>query len=422
LLILSSFLASTGLKYLISTRYYLPSFCDTNSDWANFDTLMKTNSNYTRIQEPYLSLHGVMKDCEPLCNNNGYYYAKMFQLDYLFTYSITNFFASRLFKWKLSSQIYMAFSALLSSVLSFTFFYYNKILSLGLSNIFLCFLIAPYGYFYERKSLLSLVILSFLFTYMTGLKFFFELYFYSIYNKYTSLITILFPYIIKFLQSIFWTIMTLDSLEHKYYTRGKLSLLMNLIFFEFMGLAALHVTVVLKEGLDYSIWINLCISFFMDLDEKIGIVDWMLTKIKIVFYKFICKKEYKQKQPSDYEILFTDLRIELQFMSVIVYAIVIYFRYYNYAETSITDCMGMPFQIKDQVYEKLYILIGVMLGFLILQLILRFVLMKIFKIEDNSYVYKFDTITEKIAFITAGFGGLINFGIPGLYSFLTLDL
>jgi hypothetical protein len=55
-------------------------------------------------------------------------------------------------------------------------------------------------------------------------------------------------------------------------------------------------------------------------------------------------------------------------MAVSVYAIVICFKYYNYAETSITDCMGMPFQIKDHVYEKLYILIGVLVGFLILQI------------------------------------------------------
>jgi hypothetical protein len=346
----------------------------------------------------------------------------MFQLDYLFSYPIITFLVAKILRFKLFSQIYFSFSALISSVLSFTFFAYNKILSLGLPNVFSCVLIAPYGFFYEKNALISIFLLSFMLTYMTGLKFFFELFFYSVYNEYPSLITILFPYIIKFFQFIYWTILTIDIFDQKFYTRVKISLLMNLSFFEFMNIAALHVTVVLKEGLDYSIWINLCISFFMDLDEKIGILEWLLNKIKFVFYKLICKKEYKQKQLSDYEIIFSDLRIELQFIAVSVYAIVICFRYYNYAETSITDCMGMPFQIKDKVYEKLYILIGVLVGFIILQILVRIIIFKIFKIKDKSYVYKFETITEKMFFVFSGFGGLINFCIPGLYSFLTLDL
>jgi hypothetical protein len=60
-----------------------------------------------------------------------------------------------------------------------------------------------------------------------------------------------------------------------------------------MNIAALHVTVV-RNGFNYSVWVNLCINFFMDLDAKIGILDWILTKIKKFIFERILKKHLKK--------------------------------------------------------------------------------------------------------------------------------
>jgi hypothetical protein len=171
---------------------------------------------------------------------------------------------ARIFNWRLVSQFYFSASALLCCITGFIFFSHNKILSLVLPNIFIMIICFPYFFFCERKTMYLIVIPGFGLVYMTGLKFFFELFFNSIYNKYHSLLTILFPYIIKFLQHIYWIIHKLDLFNKKFYTKVKIFSLVNLKFFEFMSIATLHMTVVLK-GFDYSIWVNLFISFLIEL-------------------------------------------------------------------------------------------------------------------------------------------------------------
>jgi len=397
-----------SLKYFITEILQIPSFCDLRKDWTQFDLEVK---NMTIVQL-------VERTCQDKCTFTNYVISKVFQFDHFIPTFLSNlvyFKNSNLLNKKIVI-IYLILFPVLLNLLKFIVFFKDKTRSYLFITIinrlgFITFL------FHSKKLFLFNLAMAIPLMYFSLVRLFFEFLFIRIYIQNPEIHKITIPIIISLLRFIYFGFVLKLKILKNIVMANRFICVIPPILYEFSFLGILHKMV--EDGFtSKSFYLNILIDFIFDLNIKFQIFQRMLN-----FMRNLLKKKSIDLLLSDFEKIYMEFSIDAKIYSISIYFFLISFKYFNFAQTDLTDCFGTPLKNKVKINSNHFYLCGILIIYTLCKFLLKKLILIILKRRIKFIEGHFPKLKNKwhifSYFIFLIFTTIMT-GYPGFYFILNL--
>jgi len=397
-----------GFKYFISEILQIPGFCDLKEDWTQFDLEVKNNA----LVQFY------KRTCQDKCTFKNYLFNKVLQFDHFI--SALSFFSlyfknSNLLNKKIV-LIYIILFPFLLNVLKFVAFFYDKT-----KSYFFITMLNLSGFcifrFYSKQLFLYNLAIAIPLIYFSFVRLFFEVFFIRIFYQNPEIHKITIPLLISLFRFLYFQVVLQIKILKDIVLINKYICVICPILFKFSFIGILH-KIVEDDFSCKLFYFNILIDFLCDLNIKFQI----LKRIVIFMCKLFLKKII-ELSVSEYEKIYIMFSIELEIFSIFIYFFLISFKYFNYAQNTLTDCFGTPLKNFVIINTNHFYLFGV----LILYSFFKYFLKKLIVIILNNRVEFIEGYLPKLENKWHIFSYYIYliflislYGYPGFYLILNL--